>query len=79
MGRYYLKEKHPARQAFEQLCELAEKLDINLTFYGVRTIMTHRGQDYDVQDLENPDYPMNEFPPCMEVKLTFEKDEDTAP
>jgi hypothetical protein len=70
--RLICKEKHPVMQKFNQLCALADDLGINISFCGHRTILEHDGERFDVEDIENSDVAMSDFPPATEVLLAFE-------
>jgi len=71
--RMVLKDKHPVMEKFNQLCALADDLGITLSFYGHRThVEDADGNCFDVEDIENADVPMSDFPPCTEVRLVYD-------
>ncbi len=71
--RMVLKDKHPVMEKFNQLCALADDLGLTISFYGHRTrIEDADGHLYDVEDIENADCPMSDFPPCTEVRLVYD-------
>lgn len=69
-----LKESHPTMVKLAKLCEFADELGIQLSYYGMRTLL----QDSDmpnitmyVDDIESKDA-INEFPFTFEYKITYE-------
>ena len=64
-------------QKFEQLCALADELNIRIEFHGHRTTLTDydSGKCYDVADIESSDDPLSELPASTEMKLIL-LDED---
>jgi len=75
MATYRLAEHHPAMKALNELWQKADELGINICVISECAIVTINGKDFKLQDIENSDYPMTEFPPSCEFKLTYEKEE----
>lgn len=72
--KYRLTDNHEAMIAFNKLCEYADELGISVSFWGIRTVVRYNGKTYDLEDNENFDH-VTEFPPDLEFKMTYEKEE----
>lgn len=73
-----LKDSHPTMQKLDKLFALAEELGISIAFnsYGVATVYDSKhGKDlppFRMQDIDNPDYPMESLPPTLEFQVVYE-------
>ena len=71
--RLVLTDKHPVMQKFNQLCDLANELEISLSFFGHRTLIEDgNGNVFDVEDIDDSDHGVSDFPPCTEVRIAYD-------
>ena len=74
--KYRLKDNHPAMEALNELWNKADELGIKIYISRAgRTIIAIGEKEFELQDIEDPNYPMIEFPPGCEFKLTYKKEE----
>ena len=71
-----LKTEHPLCKKLEQIFNLMEKLDIKIEVTSYDIFIIHEDKRYKLIDNDSGGYPMNDFPPYMEYKLTYEKEDE---
>lgn len=77
-----LKDNHPTMQKLEKLFALADELGISISFnaHGPATVYDSNRATVDLppfslQDIDNPEYPMEHFPPTLEYRVIYENPE----
>lgn len=75
MTKYRLKENHPLQVKFDRLCEVMDEMGVRLLLDGAHLMFedNQTGQSAMVQDLENQDDQIGEFPPALEIRLIQDK------
>jgi translation elongation factor P/translation initiation factor 5A len=69
-----LKTEHPVSQKLKKIFDLMDELGVRIVVTNNGTFVYNEEQTYNLFDNDFRSYPMNEMPPYMEYKITYEKD-----
>lgn len=76
--RFRLTEAHPLLEKLDKLFAFADEIGVKMSFYS-GTIQVTDDAFPDIQfrldDIESDQYPMTEFPPTTEYRVTFDGSE----
>ena len=76
--QFKLKDNHPTMIKLNKLFELADELGVSISFYGHRAVVNDIDRSNNdpilyLEDIEDTNNNMAEFPPATEFKVVYSK------